>query len=712
MNIPTTHEGAVSPYADAVGPTFAAPRLLAGPRCRWSWRAFACSLVFLAALIVLPVERAAAATWPNEQAMIDSTSFRSTFLADPGRGSRWDRAALIQHHAGYYRSRGRANLLTWAPQSVHDPGPSARWAGCGQLAGQEVGNCPDGQPLHLREIGFALAGTQITALTWGGAFIALACGNFSEHQTAGPVPSIAGKKFEDVDGDGARDAGEPGLSGWRIELYQHGSLLAATTTDANGDYRFALNANDLAISSENFELREVQQPGWAASRVPGAVHVPFGSGDSEFGGNDFGNYRPARIHGVKYEDMDADGDRDADDPGLEGWTIAATRETSAAGSAVTDGSGAYALTGLRPGTYTVAEVLQAGWRYGAPADGSHTIQIRSGGSVRADFGNYRPATIDGTKFDDHDVDRVRDADDSGLEGWTIGLSGGRSPDASDATDGDGRYAFTGLIPGHYDVAETQRGGWRQSAPASGTHAVTVRSGDVVSADFGNVCLGTTAVAISREGSGEPLAGVRVRIEEVAIVGVLSNEPPLPRTTSATPTFEDLLPGTYRVIAFLPDGVYTADPDLTLVDGRLAIVKQITVRECATTNVPLRMFTTSTGKVTGGMRMDVPRGFATAGFVFVTRQGEAEGSLEYIDHATGMNLHTKRIEQIYVIGNEAWIGGLVDVGSTTYRFSLHLVDNGEPGADDRFELLVESGYRAGYDETIDGGNVQIHKPDRS
>lgn len=685
--------------------------LLQAVRAR-SWRRLAAGLALLACLVLMPVAAASAATWPTEQAMVDSTSFRDTFVADPGRGHIWDRGDLINAHRRYYVDRGHGNILLWAPRTTIDPGGGALWSGCNPLTGSIVDVCPDGSPLAQHEMSRALADTRITALTWDGVFIALGCGNFSARAVAGPTPTISGTKFEDVDGDGRRDANEPGLAGWTIRLHQGDRLLASTVTDGNGDYRFVLDARTLDIRSENFALSEDEQDGWKPSRTPGAVTVPFGSADVVVGGNDFGNYRPARIDGVKYEDMEADGDRDADDRGLEGWTIAATRETSAAGSALTDGSGAYALTGLRPGTYTVAEQLKPGWRFSAPADGSHTIEIRSGDSVRADFGNYRPATIDGTKFDDHDVDRVRDADDNGLQGWTIGLSSGRSPDASDMTDGDGRYAFTGLIPGRYEVAETQQGGWRQSAPASGTHAVTVRSGDVVSADFGNVCLGTTAVAITREGSGEPLAGVRVRIEEVAIVGVLSNEPPLPRTTSATPTFADLLPGTYRVIAFLPDGVYTTDPDLTLVDGRLAIVKQIAVRECATTGVPLRMFTTSTGKVTGGMRMDVPGGFATAGFVFMTRQGKAEGSLEYQDHATGMNLHTKRIEQIYVIGNEAWIGGLVDVESTTYRFSLHLVDNGEPGADDRFELLVESGYRAGHDETIDGGNVQIHKPNPS
>ena len=52
---------------------------------------------------------------------------------------------------------------------------------------------------------------------------------------------------------------------------------------------------------------------------------------------------------------------------------------------------------------------------------------------------------------------------------------------------------------------------------------------------------------------------------------------------------------------------------------------------------------SNGKVTGGMRMEVPGGYATAGFVFMTRQGMAEGSLEYMDHVTGMNQHSEKIE---------------------------------------------------------------------
>ena len=51
--------------------------------------------------------------------------------------------------------------------------------------------------------------------------------------------AICGRKFSDLNRNGVQNAGEPGLPGWTIELrYPNGSLFAATTTDALGDYCF------------------------------------------------------------------------------------------------------------------------------------------------------------------------------------------------------------------------------------------------------------------------------------------------------------------------------------------------------------------------------------------------------------------------------------------------------------------------------------------
>ncbi|MDQ4070982.1 MAG: hypothetical protein M3203_16155, partial [Actinomycetota bacterium] len=273
----------------------------------------------------------------------------------------------------------------------------------------------------------------------------------------------------------------------------------------------------------------------------------------------------------------------------------------------------------------------------------------------------------------------------------------------------GMFSFTGLRPGNYRLHEQQRDNWRQTAPPGGAHTVTVRSGETATGrDFGNVCLGAVRVTVRDGSTNSTLTGFELRIEEVSVPGILENDPPLPRTTTAG-GFEGLLPGSYRVIAFLPDRVYTTSADAMLVNGRWAIVKTVSVARCAPTAVDLSVVTKSMpGRVTGGMRMDVHGGWATAGFEFMTQGGEPRGSLEYQDHARTLNFHTKRIESITVVGNEAWIWGRVDVGGVPERFRLHLVDAGEPGTADRFDLDVAPAYGAGHRQTLFGGNVQVHR----
>ncbi len=578
-----------------------------------SLRRAASALALALTVALIGAGSAQAALFDDQYGLRDtmSSSIRGTFVVDPNAGQWLSRAQLLAR-ATFYDGRGfDRDFLTWAPERTITVDGATRWARCGVAASSAV-LCPDGTPLDFNEVRDVVGDGVLRVFGDTAAFVSLVCGNHSESGADVAPPTISGVKYEDLDGDGARDTGEPGLRGWTIRLRYEGGVVTTATTDALGRYSFTLTADQFPqLSGGTYSVEEVLQDGWVQSDRPDPVQVSVG------------------------------------DAGRE-------------------------ITGM-------------------------------------DFGNYRPATIEGTKFDDHDVDGVRDAGEPGLEGWTIARSGG----ASDVTDPDGAYRFTGLRPGTYTVAEVLRSGWRQTAPRPpGSHEITVRSGDTTSADFGNVCLGTTDVRITDVSSGLPLAGVEVRIEEITVSGILDNEPPLPRTTTAAPMFGELLPGSYRVIAFLPDGVFTTDPDLHVVDGRLAVVKQVTVRECATITVPVAMVTKSNGKVTGGMRMDVPGGYATAGFVFMTRQGRPEGSLEYIDHATGLNLHTDAIKLVYVQGRKAVIGGDVLVGGVWHDFQLTLIDNGEPGTEDRFELVVTTGYIVGRDQTIEGGNDQIHPPERA
>src|SRR5439155_25055249 len=116
--------------------------------------------------------------------------------------------------------------------------------------------------------------------------------------------------------------------------------------------------------------------------------------------------------------------------------------------------------------------------------GAKGYAFNSGGADKTgnDFGNFRKATIAGTKFKDADADgNDRETGEAGLGGWTIHVyddSGGTSG-SLDATDGlvdtqvtasDGTYTTTGLSPGTYFVCESTTGqtGWVQTYPKAAT----------------------------------------------------------------------------------------------------------------------------------------------------------------------------------------------------------------------------------------------------
>lgn len=81
--------------------------------------------------------------------------------------------------------------------------------------------------------------------------------------TAATAGSISGMKFNDLNGNGALDAGEPGLLGWTITITGLlTSYTASATTDASGYYTFPDLAPDLYV------VAEALQPGWTQTLPP------------------------------------------------------------------------------------------------------------------------------------------------------------------------------------------------------------------------------------------------------------------------------------------------------------------------------------------------------------------------------------------------------------------------------------------------------------
>ena len=98
--------------------------------------------------------------------------------------------------------------------------------------------------------------------------------------------------------------------------------------------------------------------------------------------------QPGTKSGIKYEDDNADGDKDAGEDPLSGWVIRAysdtngdgvlqAGETTIADSDTTTATGAYELQ-LNPGNYVVCEVLQANWFQREPVEANNRCAAIAG----------------------------------------------------------------------------------------------------------------------------------------------------------------------------------------------------------------------------------------------------------------------------------------------------------------------------------------------
>ncbi|HYD35405.1 MAG TPA: SdrD B-like domain-containing protein [Vitreimonas sp.] len=353
--------------------------------------------------------------------------------------------------------------------------------------------------------------------------------------------TISGQKFNDVDADGVKDNGEPGIQGWSINIsgsYNGGGLSVTTQTDVNGNYLFT----DLLPGT--YTVCEIDQADWTQTYPTtnaGCYPITVNLSGQDFIDQDFGNAQEGSIQGRKFEDENADHNHDGDDTFLDGWSVRLYQfvngawtfvssmftgdDTTAAGNVA---PGQYRFTNLLTGQYALCEDMSGqpdGWIQTRPWSGNGTAILQSvvDGSlfqptgytnychtvnldpnedrVGVRFGNFKLAEVYGSKFEDVNANGARDASESGLPNWTIFVDANLNgtldaTESSTVTDSNGDYAFTGyngLVLGTHQLCEVQQSGWFQTVPANGTcHSVNVTESTqtIIDLDFGNFQMGT------------------------------------------------------------------------------------------------------------------------------------------------------------------------------------------------------------------------------
>lgn len=290
------------------------------------------------------------------------------------------------------------------------------------------------------------------------------------------------------------------------------------------------------------------------------------------------------ITGTVFQDLNANGIDETNEPGLAGWTVFVDSNgdglpNAGEPSTVTDTKGKFALVGLPVATVQLYEVQQPGF-VPTPGFSNHqAVTVREGREVRVRFPNVASAAatgrVVGTVFEDTNENGIKESGEHGLLGWTMFIDSNGDGSLSTGeptaiTDADGDYIFAEVPTGAATIFEIPQAGYRPTIgglfPTTGAldhQAVNVVANTSSRADFANLIpqVGTIQGKVWNDQNGDGIAGAtdpgianRTVYVDLNLNQILdAGEPSRITDGSGAFSFVDIHTGSYQVRENRPDG---------------------------------------------------------------------------------------------------------------------------------------------------------------
>ena len=297
--------------------------------------------------------------------------------------------------------------------------------------------------------------------------------------------------WNDLNGDGVQQAGEPGMEGVGAILKDsNGNVLNSTYTDADGYYYFyGMEPGGYRVqfvlpdptyiftvfAKGNVPIVDPTHPDQClhydcvtsdVDPITGTTDVKFlGSGEENYS-FDAGVFIPVMVQGVTWHDLDANGVRDAGEPGLQGINVLLfDRDGDQVGSTVSNANGQWQFAEMPPGTYHVRLVppTEDETYYLSPQDSfdsdtweSAPAFFESGTSSAGllDAGLYLAARIGDRVWFDSTPNGIQDGDETVYDQpVTITLYDSLGYVVAETTSNTetGFYEFYPVMPGTYTI---------------------------------------------------------------------------------------------------------------------------------------------------------------------------------------------------------------------------------------------------------------------
>ena len=309
-------------------------------------------------------------------------------------------------------------------------------------------------------------------------------------------------KFDDRNGNGFQDAGEPGVGNIRFGLTVQGQTLFKPT-DSAGEIRW------LDVPIGTYTVTEEVPLGYVATTPNPAAAVVTADATTELL---FGNrIIPGALEAFVFVDVDGRGTQDAGDPPYQGAAVGFLSPCGDNASAVTDNTGTILWPDRCVGAYAVNLSVPAGYAATTPTGVSRTVT--SSVTSRVDYGIQGRGTLVAAKFEDRNGNGLQDTGEGALDGVTMTYTGTLSGGAGQTAAG--LVVWADVPVGQYAVSEIVPASARATTPTSAT--VVLNPGQVATTTFGNLLLGNLVARVFEDENqngiwdpGEvPLAGVTV-----------------------------------------------------------------------------------------------------------------------------------------------------------------------------------------------------------
>jgi len=319
------------------------------------------------------------------------------------------------------------------------------------------------------------------------------------------LSSIGNRVWVDENGNGIQDAGEAGLNGVTVDLYDANNNLISTTTTGtvgsdDGMYAFTDLIPDyyyLVFTPPSGYYITLLDQGMDdaldsdANRTNGRTNLTqLDPGEDDLTW-DMGLYQTTVLGNRVWLDLNANGIQDSGELGVNGVTVNLYRVGfGLVDTAVTapDGSeqGIYLFENLVPGDYYVEFVLPSGFHFSPVNEGTDngldsdadtnsgqttiTTLVSGETDLTWDAGIYQYAAIGDRVWLDNNGNGIQDAGESGMAGVTVDLYSAAGVSlGTTTTDANGNYLFSNLVPGSYYITFTPPSGYSITLQDQGAH---------------------------------------------------------------------------------------------------------------------------------------------------------------------------------------------------------------------------------------------------